>query len=211
MFISKIQLDPGKRDTARALQNRGLLHAAMERTIEGERPHILWRLEDDMSILAVSRDIPYLGDMQIQYGNSRIRPASKPYDMYVDSIKSGDLMRFRLTVNPVINKADGSKNGKDVPLNLRRTPRYPFSAEDWTRKKLEENGAEVCEIRDTNHENVFFVKNGHRIPIFTVTYTGTLRVIDAEQTKNCMVTGIGGKKSYGCGLLTAVRIKETIC
>lgn len=208
MFISRIQLNPRKRDTAKALQNRQLLHSAIERSIDGERPHILWRLEPDMSILAVSKDIPYLGDIQNQFGDVSVKPATKPYDAYIDTINDGDLMRFKLTVNPVINKSDGSKNGKDVPLNLKRTEKYSFSAEDWTRKKLEERGVVVNEIKDFSHETVYFVKNERRIPIFMVTYTGVFRVKDAELLKEAMKSGIGGKKSYGCGLLSAVRIRE---
>jgi len=180
----------------------------MERSINGERPHILWRLEPNMSILAVSKEIPYLGDIQTQFGDTSIRPESKPYDDYIDNISIGNLMRFTLAVNPVINKNDGSKNGKDIPLNLKRTVNYPFSAEDWTRKKLEERGTDVKEIRDISHETVYFYKNGIRIPIFLVTYSGVFTVKDAELVKEAMKTGIGGKKSYGCGLLTAIRIRE---
>ncbi len=208
MYISRIQLNPKKRETAKALQNREILHSAMERSINGDRPHILWRLEPNMSILAVSKDIPYLGDIQLLYGDDSVRPESKSYDDYLDTISSGNLMRFTVAVNPVINKKDGSKNGKDVPLNLRRTEKYPFSAEDWTRKKLNEYGTEVEEIKDINHETVFFYKNGIRIPIFIVTYAGIFRVKDPELVRKAMKTGIGGKKSYGCGLLTAVRIRE---
>ncbi len=207
MIISKIQLDPRKRDTAKALQNRGLFHSAMEDSVGGERPHILWRLEPNMSILAVSKDIPFLGDIQNRFGDSFSKPVSKPYDAYLDSIADGDLMKFTITVNPVINVSNGSKNGKDVPLNLRRTPKYPFCAEDWMIKKLEERGVEVREIRDIAHETVYFIKRNRRIPIFMVTYSGVFHVRESKELKDAMITGIGGKKTYGCGLLSAVRIR----
>lgn len=209
MFISRIRLDPKKKETARALQNRELLHAAIERSKKGDRPHILWRLEPNMDLLAVSDDAPDFEEVQKQFGSTLIKPASKPYDEYLDSINNGDLMRFRVTVNPVINKNDGSKNGKDVPLNLRRTANYPFSAEDWTRKKLIEHGVEVINIQDAAHETVFFTKNGIRIPIFMVTYIGVFRVKNSFQLREIMRAGIGGKKTYGCGLLTAIKIKES--
>ncbi len=206
MFISKIQLDPKKRETARALQDMGLFHSTIERSIEGERPHILWRLEPDMSIIAVSKEIPYWGDFHTKFGYSLKKPECKTYDAYINAILTGDRMRFRITVNPVINKYDGSKNGKDVPLNLRPTKKYPFCAQDWTRKKLEEQGAKILSIQDINHDIIYFAKNGKRIPIFSVTYTGILQVTNAELIKKAMIIGIGGKKTYGCGLLTAVKI-----
>lgn len=207
MYISKVQLDPRKRETVRALQNRELLHSAIEQTIEGERPHILWRLEPDMSILALSREIPYWGEVYSQFGNGVTKPVCKPYDDYLETITNGCVMKFKLIVNPVINKADGSKNGKDVPLNLKRTKKYPFSAGDWVKKKLEERGVIVDDIQATSHETVYFVKDKQRIPIFTVTYSGIFRVTDANLLKEAMRTGIGGKRSYGCGMLTAIKIK----
>lgn len=203
MYISKIQLDPRKRKTLEALRNREILHAAIERSVEGDRPHILWRLEPDMSILAVSEDIPYLGDIQFQFGDVSVKPETKPYDEYVESISNGDLMRFTLAVNPVIRKS-----GKDVPLNIKRTQNYSFSAEDWAKAKLEDHGAGVKGLRDISHETIFFYKDGKKIPIFLVTYTGFFEVRNADLVKKATRTGIGGKKTYGCGMLTAVKVRN---
>ena len=210
MYISKMYLDGRKRKTALSLSNRELLHAAIESSAEGERPHILWRLEPaDMSVILVSKETPRLDSVQKQFGDERIDVVTKPYDTYVDSISDGDLMRFKIEVNPVVNVKNGKKNGSDVPLNLRRTKDQPFSAEDWTVKKLTENGSDVISIKDVRHEQTYFVKDGKRIPLFTVTYSGVFRVKDAETVKRAMKNGIGGKKTYGCGLLSAVRIGKT--
>lgn len=207
VYLSRIQLDSEKRDTVRALQNRELLHGAIERSVPGSRPHILWRIEPDMSLLAVSRDIPYLGNIQKQFGLDRVMPASRPYHEYVASFKAGQLVRFKITVNPVINKKNGTKNGKDIPLNLRKTSAHPFCAEDWMRKKFMENGASIIDIRDVSHETAYFIKNGRRNPIFTVTYAGTLRITDRVLFAEAMKRGIGGKRTYGCGLLTVTPVK----
>lgn len=214
MYISKICLDPWKRDTMRALQDRGLIHAAMESSVQGDRPHILWRIErggSGPSIIAVSKEIPYLGDIQERFGRVGTRPVTKSYAGHIGSISNGDILRFRIEVNPVVNVNDGSKNGKDVPLNLRKTANHPFCAEDWIVKKLSENGAEVMNVRDVSNETACFYKDGRRIPIFTVTYEGIMLVRDSELVKKAMGTGIGGKKTYGCGLLTVVKVGRTVC
>ena len=206
MYISRIKLDTRQRKTAIALQNRELLHAAIENSVEGERPHHLWRIEPDMSLLIVSKDIPYLGDIQEQFGDRHVRPDTKPYDKYIDSIRTGDTLRFRIEVNPVIcSRKYGGKHGKDIPLNLRKTAKHPLCAEDWTKKKLEENGCAVLDIRDISHEESCFIKDGRKIPLFTVTYTGLVRVRDEISVKEAMKNGIGGKKTYGCGMLTVKR------
>lgn len=208
MYISRICLDPRKRDTMIAMLDRGIIHTAMESSVQGDRPHILWRIErggSGPSIIAVSKEIPYLGDIQERFGRTDTRPATKPYAEYVGSISNGDLLRFRIEVNPVVNVNDGSKNGKDVPLNLRKTANHPFCAEDWIVKKLSENGAEVTAVRDVGNETACFYKDGRRIPIFTVTYEGTMLVRDSELVKKAMETGIGGKKTYGCGMLTVIK------
>lgn len=208
MYISKICLNPWKRETMRALQDRGLIHTAMESSVQGDRPHILWRIErggSSPSIIAVSKEIPYLGDIQERFGRADTRPVTKSYAEHVGSISNGDLLRFRIEVNPVVNVNNGSKNGKDVPLNLRKTANHPFCAEDWIVKKLSENGAEVTAVRDVGNETACFYKDGRRIPIFTVTYDGTMLVRDSELVKKAMMTGIGGKKTYGCGMLTVIK------
>lgn len=211
MYISRICLDPRKRDTMIAMLDRGIIHAAMESSVQGDRPHILWRIERGPSIIAVSKEIPYLGDIQERFGRAGTRPVTKSYAEHIESISNGDILRFRIEVNPVVNVNDGSKNGKDVPLNLRKTANHPFCAEDWIVKKLSENGAEVTAVRDVGNETACFYKNGRRIPVFAVTYEGVMRVKDAELVKKTMVAGIGGKKTYGCGLLTVIKAGRAAC
>lgn len=209
MYISKVYLDENKRKTILSLLNRELLHAAIESSVEGDRPHILWRIEPaDKSVIMVSRNVPNFNSIQKQFGDERMDAAIKSYDEYVSAVSDGDIMRFKLEVNPVINVKNGKKNGKDVPLNLKKTRNHPFCAEDWMVKKLEENGAEVLGIRDISHGTTYIVKAGKRIPLFTVTYTGIFRVKDANAVRAAMVNGIGGKKTYGCGLLSAVKVRQ---
>lgn len=212
MYISRIKIDPLKRKSSVALRDRSLLHSAVENTIEGERPHNMWRLEPDMSLLIVSKEIPYLGDIQEMYGMRAVKPETKEYDGHVDSIKEGDILRFRVEVNPVKNiRVPGKKNGADVPLNLTRTERYPFCADDWALEKLEESGGLVLDIRRASHDTVYFTKKGKRIPLLTVTYTGLMKVKDAEAVKKALRAGVGGKKAYGCGMLTVVPDGRKIC
>lgn len=206
MYLSKICLNPMKRDTAKALRNREYLHAAIEESVPGIRPHILWRLEKDYSILAISEQIPEFSRIQKQFGFESKAPQTREYNSYIDSFSEGEYAHFIITVNPVINVSDGSKNGKDVPLNLRRTEKFPFSAEDWMIRKFFENGVEIQSICDVNHETVYFSKGGRSIPIFSVTYEGVLSVVDKKKFMTALGKGIGGKKTYGFGLLTATHI-----
>ena len=41
--------------------------------------------------------------------------------------------------------------------------------------------------------------------LFTVTYTGLISVKNENSIKEAMKKGIGGKKTYGCGMLTVIK------
>ena len=63
MYLTKINLDLNKQETAKAFYDRGRFHSLIESGFPGERQHPLWRLEKDgrgCSILLLSRDIPNL-------------------------------------------------------------------------------------------------------------------------------------------------------
>lgn len=45
MYLSRIALDTGRRETARALYTPSLLHGAVESSFPGERERRLWRID----------------------------------------------------------------------------------------------------------------------------------------------------------------------
>lgn len=208
-YLSRIELDPRSCSVADALGNRGVMHAAIERTSPGERPHILWRLEEngsEKSVLMVSGESYDLSGLQERFGKKGTSPNTLEYDKFIGMFEDGTCAEFKVVVNPVVRiREDGAKNSKEIPLNLKKTAKYPYSAEDWLRDKMEENGAHVQTARVDRAETVMVAKEngGNQFPLFIVTYSGTLKVTDAEKFRRILTSGLGRKKAYGCGLVTA--------
>jgi len=201
MYLSRITLDSSKRETARALSERGRLHSLIEDSFTGPRQHPLWRVDKEMGIytlLIVSTDIPDLGKIEKAIGSGDGRTI--PYDEYSPKIvNENEVLRFRISVNPTIRR---SKDGATVPLNLHRTENQPYSSEDWVREKLKTAGVEVIKIEVVDFRSIR-VKCGKGL-VFKVTYDGLLKIADSEKFREAMLTGIGRKKAYGCGLITVM-------
>lgn len=205
MYITQIVLDAKKRDTARALYNREILHGAIEKCFIGERQHPLWRLDRSggrLIILMVSRDIPELTSFVSQFGDIRYSTQTKSYDVFLESIvKENILLKFRTTINPTVKK-----NGKRVPLNANRTENQPYCADDWVRDRLLSNGAELVKSTLIRYDIHKIRGNGKKtVTLVSAEYDGWLRVKDIERFKKILANGLGHGKAFGCGLVSVMR------
>lgn len=206
MFVSQVFLNQRKRETARALYNRNILHGALERCFEGGRQHPLWRVDDlghgRMRLLVLSHDIPDFTSFMEQFGMEGIQPQTKPYDAFLENaIKQGGEMRFFITANPVIKK-----NGKRVPLTLCRTKNQDYCATDWIRDRMLSAGAEIIQSNISNY-GCHVIKKGKEyrpITLLTADFEGYIKIIDREKFVSALVNGIGHGKAYGCGLISVM-------
>lgn len=199
MYLTKINLDLNKQETAKAFYDRGRFHSLIESGFPGERQHPLWRLEKDgrgCSILLLSRDIPNLVRLENAVGKGDAKTVD--YDGYLDFVSENErVLQFRASVNPTV-----CKGGTRIPLNLRRTDQHPYCAEDWLRDRMKNCGAEVLESEVIDNRTISIKKGKGKI--FKVTYDGTLRVIDQNRFRGLLENGIGHGKAYGCGLLSVM-------
>lgn len=199
MYLTKINLDLNKQETAKAFYDRGRFHSLIESGFPGERQHPLWRLEKDgrgCSILLLSRDIPNLVRLENAVGKGDAKTVD--YDGYLDFVSENErILQFRASVNPTV-----CRGGVRVPLNLRRTDRQPYCAEDWLRDRIGNSGAEVLESEVIDNRTVN-IKRG-KGKVFKVTFEGTLKVTDRDKFRDMLEKGIGHGKAYGCGLLSVM-------
>lgn len=198
MYLTKVNLDLSKRETNIAIFNREILHSMIENCFSGERQHSLWRLEKTMSgysILMLSHSIPNLTSLENQVGQGDGKTVN--YDSYLNRIcENGRILNFRISVNPVV-----TRDGKRIPLNLRRTESYEYCAEDWFRSRMEMRGADILNVEFIDAGTIR-IKNKGRL--FKVTYQGTLRVVDANKMHELLEHGLGHGKAYGCGMLSVM-------
>ena len=111
-------------------------------------------------------------------------------DGFLESLRPGQRLRFRLTVNPM-----SRSNGKRVPL-------VGNGALAWTSGKLEDSGFKILFIEQRDEHSGRLFKNGRPVFVKTTTYVGMVEIVDADSAREALVDGIGRAKAYGNGLMT---------
>ena len=204
MYLSRIELNIGLRETMKALVSPSKFHGAVENSFSGERSRRLWRIDDlngKKYILILSGTIPDSEHFAERFGYVG-KYETKDYSILLDRIMNGGKWRFRLTANPTISKSHGK-----VLAHI--TPKY--------QKKWLSDRAEKCgfSLDDDEFQTVqskwynFHKKDGDKsanIRLLSVTFEGILTISNAEKFKEILCNGIGREKAYGQGLLTVVRI-----
>lgn len=211
MYLSRIRLDTGKRNTVIALSNPQRFHGALESAFMGERKRNLWRVDnlgDELYLLILSQDRPELSDVVKQFGYDGELFETKAYEPLLDKIVNGSRWQFKLTANPTkrIKKGNG-----DVPRGKVKALISVDQQEQWLSNHADAYGFELKpgDFRVTRNHTYTFKKQGkRRVSIFSVTFDGVLTVVDSEKFLSALTSGIGRGKAYGNGLLTVVRTKE---
>lgn len=211
MYLSRVELDLGKRKTLQALAVPNLFHGAVESSFqEEERARNLWRIDrigGRWYLLIQSPKVPDLSQLVHQFGREPFDPskATKNYDHYLNRIETGEVMRFRLTANPTTSvSCKGQDRGK---IMAHITPEY--------QKKWLEGKQEACGFRlDENDFDVsekqwyhFRKKAGMEVTLLAVSFEGVLKLEDAEIFRKTLISGIGREKAYGMGLMTVIRVQ----
>jgi CRISPR system Cascade subunit CasE len=120
---------------------------------------------------------------------------------------AGQRLAFLLTANPVKTITDAEREAKPGKKSEKcRVPLIQEEAQrDWLARKLA--GAADVEGADVlPHAPLHFRKGNRGGKVVTVSYEGTLRVIDPAALAARLENGIGPAKAFGCGLLLVRRI-----
>ncbi len=204
MYLSRIELNTGTRDTMTALVSPSKFHGAIESSFSGERARRLWRIDDlhgKKYILLLSDAIPDLSHFAEQFGYLE-KYETKDYSVLLAKIRNDVKWRFRLTANPTVSKSHGK-------IMAHITPEYQ---KKWLMDRAERCGfsVNVDEFQTVQSKWYnFSKKDGNKsanIRLLSVTFEGLLTVTDSEKFKETLCKGIGREKAYGQGLLTIVRI-----
>ena len=71
MYLTRMELDVGKRDTRKGLLSPSMFHGAIESSFSGERERRLWRVDEFQGryyLLLLSARVPDLSHMAEQFG-----------------------------------------------------------------------------------------------------------------------------------------------
>lgn len=208
MYISQVEIDYNNRMKIKDLNHLGVYHSWVEDSFPNEinkenRTRKLWRIDklrDKKYLIIVSKEAPDLKKLE-KFGVEN-SAKTKLYDKYLKNIRESDMMRFRVTLNPVVSKSEvPNKRGRLYPY---------FKIEDQMKflyDRAFKNGFLLNKdeffIVDRNFERLN--KEGKKlVSLSKVTYEGVLKVNDKEIFYRTLTQGFGKKKAYGCGLMTVI-------
>lgn len=212
MYISRVEVDVFNQKKTRDLMHLGAYHSWVEDSFPEEkekqiRSRKLWRIDvidKKMYLIVVSENMPDLTLLE-KYGVEGSAQI-KDYDGFLKKIKNGDVMRFRVTLNPVVSESLGEgKRGRIKPCYdeksqiqflLDRSNINGFSV-DIESLLLKEKGMSLLKKRGFGQIN--FVK---------IVFEGILKVEDADIFRKLLVTGLGKHKAYGFGLMTVIPVEN---
>lgn len=210
MYLSRVEIDDVNRRKTKNLNHLGAYHNWVERSfpkeiLNGEYKRKLWRIDKlrgKRYLLLVSEGKPNLELLEV-YGVANTA-VSKPYDDFLNRLKDGQNVRFKVTLNPVMSISSGKLSGK----RGRVVPHITIEQKmKFLKSKEERNGFKVSlddfYITESNYE--ILKKEGMKqVRISKVTYEGKLTITDKAIFKEMMKKGLGKKKAYGCGMMTVI-------
>lgn len=210
MYLSRVELEPARRATMRALAAPQKLHGAVESAFPGERRRRLWRLDTlngKLYLLLLSEDMPDLSALAHQFGPLH---AEKPFETrdyapLLQRIQAGGVWQFRLTANPTKSAAPAA-TGARGKVRAHATVEYQCQ---WLAQRAEKHGFSLDPnaFTVTSSHWLRFYKGAERerpVSLLAVTYEGLLTVTDAALFRRTLTEGIGRGKAYGLGLLTVM-------
>lgn len=208
MYLSRIALDTGRRETMRALYTPSILHGAVEASFPGERKRRLWRvdvLRGQTCLLLLSDERPRWPRVQDQFGFPDQPWETKDYQPLLDRIIEGSRWRFRLRCNPTKSVPAGEhERGRVEAITIAAGQR------EWLVLQGIKHGFSVVEggFDVVSSEWKRFGKgneHGREIVLLQAVFEGVLTVTDAESFKEALTKGIGRGKAYGLGMMTVMR------
>lgn len=242
MYMTRFPINLTLRESRAMLASPYRLHAAVAGSFPpggaGEG-RVLWRVdaapEGGRNLLIVSPEAPDLRGLNEQVGWESPRWLTADYDPFLDSIRAGQVYRFRLRANPVVSRpgikdgAGRSKRvahltplqqeawlvgaaafenaGKEVPELFPRSPTTRAGRAGFAVETDPQTGLLRIRVSDSRKERFSAGRSGRQITLCTAVYDGVLRVTDERALRHALVSGIGRAKGFGCGLLTLSRLQ----
>jgi CRISPR system Cascade subunit CasE len=233
MYLSRLLLDPRRRDVQRDLSDVHALHqrllAAFPQRASSEpgaraQFGVLYRLDERASgapqVLVQSHDQPNWKALPGGYLPDRPdNPACRAIDDFYAALEPGMVLRFRLRANPT-RRVFQLKDGEDPKW---RGKRVELQGDDnwlaWLQRKGEQHGfllpggptqPAYADVRITDEGKLqgrgAQQAGPERLTLAAVRFDGRLAITDIDRFRAALATGIGSGKAYGFGLLSVARL-----
>lgn len=215
MHLTRIELDPHRREVGKWLSAPNTMHAALMK-VHGGEGRLLWRLDRFGGVVELLVQSAGAVDFQevAELGGVMGMPVqSRDMAGLLTRLAVGQSWNFRLTASPTQALSPGGergRRGKVVPLVTRAQQL------DWLAHKAAMRGFDVGsegertayveeQKRWVFKRHVGQGRGGSTVTLNTATFTGVLVVRDPQAVGMALQAGVGRAKGYGCGLLTLAR------
>lgn len=161
MYLSRIQLNPQRRDAWWLLSSPQRLHAAVLASFadpptgdQDGKPRVLWRLDREQGrvfVYVVSPDAPDFAHLAEQAGwPTTERGLVRPYAPLLDRLEVGQMWAFRLAANPT--RYERTHEGARAKRVGHLTVRYQ---EEWLHERSEQCGFRITRTPHDGPEGEF--------------------------------------------------------
>jgi CRISPR system Cascade subunit CasE len=214
MFLTRLAMNPARRDARRLAGNPHAMHAAVMAAFSPEvhavrdrEGRILWRLDARAPALTLYLVSPHEPDLT-HLVESAGWPATegwqtRSYLPLLDRLAVDQPWRFRVTGNPVRRETTPAGRTKVHPHVT------AAQQEMWLAERLPRHGFDALKGEDgqpllqaVERKTVRFPREGKFVTLVQATFEGLVTVTDPVAARACLVNGLGRAKGYGCGLLT---------
>ncbi|GAB3707494.1 type I-E CRISPR-associated protein Cas6/Cse3/CasE [Mariniluteicoccus flavus] len=211
MILTRMFMNPQRRDARKLLASPQAMHAAV---LSGFPPgtdpgRVLWRLDGlgtpQTTLWIVSAAEPDLAHLEEQAGwPSQSTTRSAPYEGVLAALAPEQTWAFRIAVNPTHR---GKHEGRTQVF-------AHVTAEQQTQWLLDRQERMGVALVGPDGERTFsldgrdvrrFRRGDMSVTLAYATFSGALKVVDADRLRETLVSGLGRGKAYGCGLLTLAR------
>lgn len=223
MYLTRMALNPARRETRRLMSSRQRLHAAVLASAPpqpADTGRMLWRLDrtgPEHTLYLAGPTRPDLTHLVEQAGWPTTEGwETRDYGPFLSRLTTGQQWHFRLTGNPV---RQVSRPGERSRFQGARTP---TQAQDWLVRRQERWGftvtgnnvpsldgydgdgldVVVSELGPWTFDKGEDGRGRRRLTVTSATFEGTLQVTDPELLRAALATGMGRARGYGCGLMT---------
>lgn len=219
-FLTRIDLNPRRRGTARLLASPHRVHGAVNACFTpSQRPsRPLWRLDRTAlgtRLYLVSDVAPDPTSVLEEYGWPLADSwQTRDYAPVLEAVSEGAAFAFRLIGNPVHDVVLPPRPGSDRGPRKQRVAHVTATQQlEWFRTRCESWGMSVAgpgnRVEIVERRVYEFERQGRTVTIGTATFEGVLEVSDAAELRRRLVEGVGHAKAYGCGLLTLAPVPAT--
>lgn len=210
--MSQVEIDSDNRKKVKDLSHVGAVHNWVESSFptefdQGFRTRKLWRIDSlkgKQYLLIVSPKPPELNALE-KYGIEGTAQ-TKPYSSFLDTLKTGQRARFKVTLNPVVAVSEEKGMRGRIKPHVTVAQQKQFFMDRSSKNGFLINDGE---FEVTEKAYVPLKRKGEPIiNLSKVTYEGILTITDIDSFRTILREGFGKKKAYGFGLMTIIPVEN---